>query len=134
MPVHYKSDINYSGADICIIKGFSMKKMKKEELLSIMFDIAIENSDAIFPTELDRLVDDYIYYDALDWLITNIFRTAWIQLYSDKEIRLNFDRLYIILTHDEGKCVFLSEARISDMKLNELLYSTLETLVEPENG
>ena len=106
---------------VTISKDNLVRDVVAEQLEGYIYDIMREIMN------MDRMYEFRDYYlNAFEWLLANISRTAGIQLYDDKEIRLNFRPSMI---EDGKKCIFLGESPMENRAFDSVLYDELERLI-----
>ena len=66
------------------------------------------------------------YLNAFEWLLSNLYRTAGIQLYNDYDIRINILPEQVDF---KKKCIFLTDAHLIDTTFNSRLYIDLCELI-----
>ncbi|MBR3280807.1 MAG: hypothetical protein IKI57_03020 [Clostridia bacterium] len=103
---------------ITILKDNHFREVSKEKLESYLYTLMKEMCDLIYLCEMR----DY-YNDAFEWLISNLSRTAGIQLYSDGEVRINLT--WSEIANTGSKCIFMSESELKSCNLNEVLFDEL---------
>ena len=105
---------------VTILKGNKSRDLERNEFKEFVLE------QMIHMPQSDKINKFKTYYiNAFEWLYWNLYRASGIQLYNDREVRINIDWS----VEGEKKCVFLSEANISDTKFDDIIYDELERLL-----
>ena len=107
---------------ITILRDNRLREVSKEKLETFLFNMMEEMCDLLYLCELREY-----YVDAFEWLISNLYRTAGIQLYEDGEIRINLTWSEIYRT--ECKCIFLGSSNIKNRALDNVLFDELQRIL-----
>ena len=105
---------------VTILKGDQSRKLERVKFKDFILEQMVEMPQSEKITKFKSY-----YINAFEWLYWNLYRASGIQLYNDGEVRINIDWSIEI----EKKCVFLSEADISDPNFDDVIYDELERLL-----
>jgi len=106
---------------VTLFHGCSQIDVEKKKFQVIIYKFLKESCDI---TRVGK--NNGKYMNAYEWLLSNLYRTAGIQLYSDYNIRINIIPAEVDF---EKRCIFLTDAKLIDPDLNGKLYLVLRNLI-----
>ena len=106
---------------VTIFHGSSQVNIERKKFQVIIFQSLQESCDM---SKIGKNKGKYL--NAFEWLLSNLYRTAGIQLYSDYDIRINILPEQVDF---KKRCLFLTDAQIIDTKFNSKLYIDLCELI-----
>lgn len=106
---------------VTIFHGCSQKNIERKKIQVIIFQSLQESCD------MSKIGKNHgMYLNAFEWLLSNLYRTAGIQLYNDFNIRINILPEQVDF---QKKCIFLTDAQIIDPEFNSRLYIDLWEMI-----